>query len=189
MASPLAFAVTLQQQLERCDLDAPAQEALLKAVASAGRAPVSADHDALAEWLGDTPPNPAQLEFEALQARFALRRELLAHTIGTAQVNDLLAARSRQTAHDRIKAGTLLAVRDQGHWRLPTWQFDPDGPDGVIDGLPEVLKALQLSDLAKVRWLQRPQPVFSGATPIELLRQGRHTEVVAEARQVGRGQD
>ena len=81
------------------------------------------------------------------------------HIIGTAQVNDLLAARSRQTAHDRIKDDTLLAGRDQGHWRLPTWQFDPDGPDGVIDGLPEVLKALQLSDLAKIRWLQRPQPL------------------------------
>lgn len=59
----------------------------------------------------------------------------------------------------------------------------------MIDGLPQVLQALQVSNLAKVRWLQRPQPVFAGATPLELLRQGRIDEVLAEAAQVGRGQD
>jgi hypothetical protein len=84
---------------------------------------------------------------------------LLAQTIGTAEVAQLLGARSLQTAHDRIKAGTLLAVHDQGHWRFPLWQFDPDGPDGVIDHLPEVVKALQVTDLARLQWLQRPQPV------------------------------
>jgi hypothetical protein len=113
----------------------------------------------------------------------------LASTIGTAEVNELLAAGSRQTVHDRLKAGSLLGILDQGKWRFPLWQFDADGPNGVIDGLAQVLPALQVSNLAKARWLQKPHPVFGGSTPVDLLRQGRLEEVLAEAGQVGRGQD
>lgn len=161
----------------------------MQAVANACVNRLPAEEEELSAWLVQAPDNPSLLEFQSLQDRFALRRSLLAQTIGTAEVAQLLGARSRQTAHDRIKSGTLLAVRDQGHWRFPLWQFDPDGPDGVIDHLPEVGKALQVTDLAKLRWLQRPQPVFSGATPIEWLRQGHVEEVLTEARQVGGGQD
>jgi hypothetical protein len=143
----------------------------------------------LAEWLGEPPANAAQLEFEALRRSFALRHQLLASTIGTAEVNELLAAGSRQTVHDRLRAGTLLGILDQGKWRFPLWQFDADGPNGVIDGLAQVLQALQVSNLAKARWLQKPHPVFGGSTPLDLLRHGRLEDVLAEAGQVGRGQD
>jgi hypothetical protein len=146
----------------------------------------------LAEWLGEPPANAAQLEFEALRRSFALRHQLLACTIGTAEVNELLAAGSRQTVHDRLRAGTLLGILDQGKWRFPLWQFDADGPNGVIDGLAQVLQALQalqVSNLAKARWLQKPHPVFGGSTPLDLLRHGRLEDVLAEAGQVGRGQD
>ena len=50
------------------------------------------------------PANAAQLEFEALRHSFALRRQLLACTIGSAEVNELLPTGSRQTVHDRLKA-------------------------------------------------------------------------------------
>jgi hypothetical protein len=59
----------------------------------------------------------------------------------------------------------------------------------VIDGRALVLQALQVSNLAKARWLQKPHPVFGGSTPLELLRHGRLEDEVAEAGQVGRGQD
>lgn len=189
MASTMAFVAALQQQLERCPLDERSQAALLDAVATAAQPPACADDGDLVAWVGEAPANPVQLEFETLRKRFSLRRELLSCTIGTVEVSNLLGARSRQTAHDRIKAGSLLAIRDQGHWRFPLWQFDPDGPDGVIAHLPEVISALQLSELAKLRWLQRPQPVFGGASPIDWLRQGHVDEVLTEARQVGRGQN
>ena len=143
----------------------------------------------LAEWLGEPPANAAQLEFEALRRSFALRRQLLASTIGSAEVNELLATGSRQTVHDRLRAGTLLGILDQGKWRFPLWQFDANGPNGVIDGLAQVLQALQVSNLAKARWLQKPHPVFGGSTPLDLLRHGRIEDVLAEAGQVGRGQD
>jgi hypothetical protein len=51
---------------------------------------------------GRAPANAAQLEFEALRRSFALRHQLLACTIGTAEVNELLAAGSRQTVHDSL---------------------------------------------------------------------------------------
>jgi hypothetical protein len=139
--------------------------------------------------LAPPPANVAQLEFEALRRSFALRHQLLACAIGTAEVNELLAAGSRQTVHDRLKAGTLLGILDQGKWRFPLWQFDADGPNGVIDGLAQVLQALHVSNLAKARWLQHPNPVFGGSTPLDLLRHCRIEEVLAEAGQVGRGQD
>ena len=190
MASISAFVAALQQQLERHPLDELSQVALLEAVANTAKNPLPAEkEEGLEAWLGEAPYNPILFEFQSLQDRFASRCSLLAQTIGAAEVAQLLGARSRQTAHDRIKAGTLRAVRDQGHWRFPLWQFDPDGPDGVIDHLSAVIAVLPVSDLAKVLWLQRPQPVFPGATPIDWLRQGHVEEVLTEARQVGRGQD
>lgn len=190
-----AFQVALIERVEKAGLTPQAQAALLQAVdaaaAATGSAQAVADRDAgeLRRWLGPGPANPAQLEFEALQARFAMRRDLLEHTIGSREVVALLGARNRQTPLDRIKAGSLLAFRDQGHWRFPLCQFDPDGPDGVVAGLPEVLAALRLPDLSKARWLQRPQPVFGGDTPLERLRQGQVQAVLEEAQAVGRGQD
>jgi len=95
-----------------------------------------------------------------------MRRELLAPCIGTSEVVSLLGLRNRQTPLDRIKARTLLAIRDQGQWRFPLWQFDPDGPDGVVAGLPDVLAELPVADLIKARWLQRPQPLLDGHTSL-----------------------
>lgn len=192
MTPQAEFQAAVLDQLRRAPLDPPAQEALLQALSSMAprEAAVTAKADGtLAEWLGEPPANAAQLEFEALRRSFALRHQLLACTIGTAEVNELLAAGSRQTVHDRLKAGTLLGILDQGKWRFPLWQFDADGPNGVIDGLAQVLQALQISNLAKARWLQQPNRVFGGSTPLDLLRHGRLEDVLAEAGQVGRGQD
>ena len=192
MTPQAEFQAAVLDQLRRAPLDPPAQAALLQALTSVAlsEGPASAKADGpLAQWLGEPPANAAQLEFEALRRSFALRRQLLASTIGTAEVNELLAAGSRQTVHDRLRAGTLLGILDQGKWRFPLWQFDADGPNGVIDGLAQVLQALQVSNLAKARWLLKPHPVFGGSTPLDLLRQGRLEDVLAEAGQVGRGQD
>jgi hypothetical protein len=192
MTPQAEFQAAVLDQLRRAPLDSPAQAALLQALTSVApreRAAIAKADDPLAEWLGEPPANAAQLEFEALRRSFSLRHQLLASTIGTAEVNELLAAGSRQTVHDRLRAGTLLGILDQGKWRFPLWQFDADGPNGVIDGLAQVLQALQVSNLAKARWLLKPHPVFGGSTPVDLLRQGRLEDVLAEAGQVGRGQD
>jgi hypothetical protein len=108
---------------------------------------------------------------------------------GADQVADLLQTRSRQTPHDRAKAGTLLAIRENGRLRFPLCQFDPEGPDGVVPGLAAVLTALDFSPLAKAAWLERPHPALDGQTPIERLRTGDLAGPVAIARCAGHGQD
>lgn len=124
------------------------------------------------------------LEMATLARSFKRRRELLEGSLTASQVADLLGT-SRQTPHDRVKVGTLLAVLDRGAWRFPAWQFDPEGPDGVVEGLPEVLQALHASPLAKASWFVRPNAYLEGATPLEALRRGRIEAVRSAAATVG----
>jgi len=124
-----------------------------------------------------------ELEFATLYKYFEKRRGLLESALNPTQVGKLLNV-TRQTAHDRREAGTMLGVLDNGVWRYPIWQFDPEGPNGVVDGLPDVLKALTVSELAKASWLTRTNQVLK-TTPIEALKQGRKKDVITEALAVG----
>jgi len=122
--------------------------------------------------------------FDVLARSFARRRELLADSLTATQVAQLLGT-SRQTPHDRVESGTLLAVMDRGALRFPIWQFDPDGEGGVITGLPGVLRVLEVSRMAKVSWLTRPNQMLDGATPLASLKSGEVERVVGLARAVG----
>ena len=96
-----------------------------------------------AALTGGAAPNrqeQALLEAEALRRYFTYRRELLRDCYTSSQVADLLGT-SRQTPHDRLRARTLLAVQERGRYCFPKWQFDPAGPEGVVAGLPDVLRA------------------------------------------------
>lgn len=125
-----------------------------------------------------------ELEIDLLMRSFARRRELLAGALTAPQVAKLLKT-TRQTPHDRLASGTLLAVMEQGAFRFPIWQFDPDGENGVIPGFPAVIRALHVSPIAKVSWLTRPNPMLDGETPLASLRAGQIDQVVALARAVG----
>jgi hypothetical protein len=123
-------------------------------------------------------------EVELLTRSFARRQELLADSLTAAQIAQFLGT-SRQTPHDRVKAGTLLAVLDRGAWRFPVWQFDPGGPDGVIAGLPDVIRALDVSPLEKVSWMTLPNAMLDGETPLTITKSGQVERVVRLARAVG----
>jgi hypothetical protein len=122
--------------------------------------------------------------FDVLARSFARRRELLADSLTSSQVAQLLGT-SRQTPHDRVESGTLLAVMDRGALRFPIWQFDPDGEGGVVAGLPAVLRALEVSPMAKASWLTRPNYMLDGETPLACLKSGDVERVVGLARAVG----
>lgn len=124
------------------------------------------------------------LEMATLARSFKRRRELLEGSLTASQVADLLGT-TRQTPHDRVKSDTLLAVLDRGARRFPVWQFDPEGPDGVVEGLPEVLRALHTSPLAKVSWFARLNQYLEGQTPLEALREGQIEVVRSAAETVG----
>jgi len=131
-----------------------------------------------------SPEEVADLERQALQIGFAERNKILERSMSTQEVADLLGT-SRQTPHDRVKAKTLLGVEHNGSLRFPTWQFDPAGANGVVNGLGQVLKVLDVSPFAQARWLQLPNSVLGGQTPLDALKAGRLDEVIAEARGVG----
>ena len=126
------------------------------------------------------------LELANLQKYYQRRHQLLQGAITASEVAELLGFQSRQTPHDRVKHNRLLAIKDNGVYKFPLSQFDPSGPDGVIDGLPEVLEALEdVSPFTKLNWLSKPNSVFEGRTPLEMLKGGEVDKVVIEARALG----
>ena len=128
-----------------------------------------------------------QLEMETLAHHFQHRRQLLENAFTVPQVAKILGT-SRQTPHDRVGSRTLLAIKDNGKLLLPAWQFDPTGPDGVLEGLPQVLKALAMSDYAKLNWLTRSNPYLEGLTPVQALQQGQSDHVLDQAQAAGASQ-
>jgi Protein of unknown function (DUF2384) len=149
---------------------------------------ISSDEEEIATLLGGrnySAEEKRELHYLNLINSYKRRRELLSDTVTSSEIARLLGCQSRQTPLDRVKNHTLLAVKDNGQWRYPLWQLDPEGADGVIEGLPLVLSVLQVSNLAKVSWLTRPNPIFEGSTPLSILRQRQIERVVNEARGVG----
>ena len=126
-----------------------------------------------------------ELQLSNLINSFAIRNSLLKDSISGSEVATLLNCSSRQTPLDRVKNKTLLAVKDNGQWKYPLWQFDVNGSDRVIKGLPLVLATLDVSNLAKVSWLTRPNPVFEDQTPLETIKNQEVERVLTEARGVG----
>ncbi len=163
-------------------------EALVRVEDALARQPAAERGAALARELAGgraySPEEHRGLEIEAQLRAFRFRRELLADALTAPQVAELLGT-SRQTPHDRARNGGLLAVLDRGQLRFPRWQFDPAGPDGVVPGLSEVIRALDVSPLAKVSWLTRPNPYLEDRTPIEALTDGDRVRALDAARAVG----
>jgi len=177
----------LQETLS--ELPADEVHAILQAVLRALKQPANPDAPSpvVAQLLGSrsyTLAEAAELEVEVLTRSFEHRRKLLADALTTPQVARILGT-SRQTPHDRAKSSTLLAVMDRGALRFPIWQFDASGPDNVIAGLPEVLRALEVSPMEKLSWLVRSNQMLDGNTPLEIIKAGDVDRIVRLARAVG----
>jgi hypothetical protein len=128
----------------------------------------------------------ARIRRANLLRAFSERRALLADALSVSEVAELLGV-GRQTPHDRVKAETLLAVKENGKLMFPDWQFDADGADGVVAGLPEVLCVMRgpISALGRIRWFVTPKPLMKGRTPLEALRAGDVGDVIREAQAIG----
>jgi hypothetical protein len=138
---------------------------------------------------GEALPSAAEMErieLANLRRAFAERKRVLRGALTVAQVAELL-GKGRQYPHDRRKARSLLAVKDSGQWFFPRWQFDPEGPDGAIPGLPQVLRAMRgpISGLGQVRWFTTPKSLLNGRTPLEAMTEGDVDEVIVEAESIG----
>jgi hypothetical protein len=108
--------------------------------------------------------------FRSLLQFFETRRDLLEGAVTAPQAAELLGV-SRQMPLNRVRDRTLLGVLDRGAYRFPIWQFDAQGEDGVLPGLPKVLDALEPQPpFAKLVWLRRPNLTLEGREPLDLLR-------------------
>jgi hypothetical protein len=128
------------------------------------------------------------LELENLKLLNQRRQDLLKDSLTSTQVADLMGWQHHKTASDRLKANTLIGVKDRGVYKFPLWQFDPEGEDGIVDGLPELLSRLNISNFRKINWLSSPIAAFDNLTPIEVLNKGNKndiTDLLIEADGVG----
>jgi hypothetical protein len=124
------------------------------------------------------------LEITSLYNYFKRRRDLLAQSIGSVEAAQMLGV-SKQTIHDRVRDNKLIGLVEANAMRLPLFQFDPAGQNGVVAGLGEVLRELSGSLLGKVTWLVTPNAVLDGKAPIEIMKGGDLERVLREARSVG----
>jgi hypothetical protein len=129
------------------------------------------------------------LELWYLRTSFADHQKMLATSYSEDEVIDRLGKTTqsldRKTLVDRIEQGSLLAVSNSNNYRFPKWQFDQNGTGGVLNGLAEVVKNLNCSDTAKVSWFENFNLELSGATPLDLLKNGHIDIVVRAAKIVG----
>lgn len=119
---------------------------------------------------------------------FHYRNELLQDALTTSQVSQFLDV-GQEKAIEKIKHNELLAVERDSQLLFPIWQFDRKEPSGVIEKLSNVLNALEISDIAKLSWLTKPNPVLEQRKPSEILRNGTVEDkqrVIDEASGVGR---
>lgn len=117
------------------------------------------------------------LELENLKLLNQRRQDLLQDSLTSTQVAELMGWQHHKTASDRLKAKTLVGVKDRGIYKYPLWQFDPEGEDGVVDGLPELLCRLNVSNFRKINWLSKPMAAFDNLTPVEVLKKGNPDDV------------
>ena len=117
------------------------------------------------------------LELENLKLLNQRRQNLLKDSLTSTQVADLMGWQHHKTASDRLKANTLIGVKDRGVYKFPLWQFDPEGEDGIVDGLPELLSRLNVSNFRKINWLTKPMTAFDNLTPVEVLKKGNKDDI------------
>lgn len=82
---------------------------------------------------------------------------------------------SRQAIDDRVRRGTVLALRvtESGERAYPLWQFRRSaGRWEVLPGLADVLRAVPETVADRwtlASWLRQPHPGLDGQTPLERL--------------------
>ena len=79
--------------------------------------------------------------------------------------------------------GELFAVKDQGEWLYPAWQFGPGGkvPAGVREAV-KAARAVGLDEARLVALLRRPAGMLGASRLLDLLFEGRADFVVEAVR-------
>lgn len=117
------------------------------------------------------------LRQKAIDLEFATRRRLLRSARPVDYIRELLGVRSRQTVHNWILHGKVLALDDGNRKVLPVWQFDSTTRDRLVPGFKRVLDVLDRSPFSAAVWFTNRNPRLGNKSPISVLRTG-DTETV-----------
>lgn len=112
------------------------------------------------------------------------RARLLRESVSAAEAGRLT-GRSRQAVERQRRDGRILALRVGRQWRYPAWQFDADGPGGLVPCLSEVVASLFRSPAGAAAWLTTPRPELDGDTPLRRLERRDAEPVLRLAEQLG----
>ncbi len=135
----------------------------------------------------DEPLNPKEAASVLLWADATVRlnrARLLADCISASQAGQIT-NRSRQAVERQRREGRLVALRAGRQWRYPKWQFDIDGPGGLVAGLDVVVRSLRLSPHASALWLTTPKAELGGKAPIAALHKRQTDRVIRLAEEQG----
>ncbi len=112
------------------------------------------------------------------------RALLLRESVSAAEAGRLT-GRSRQAVERQRRDGRILALRVGRQWRYPAWQFDADGPGGLVPFFSEVVAHLFLSPAGAAAWLTTPRPELGDDTPLSRLKRRDAEPVLRLAEQLG----
>jgi len=145
----------------------------------------SPEEDPLADV--DEPLSPKEAASVSLWADATARlnrARLLADCISASQAGEIT-NRSRQAVERQRRQGRVVALRAGRQWRYPQWQFDIDGPGGLVAGLDAVVRKLHLSPYGTALWLATPKSELDGKAPIAALHERQTDRVVRLAEEEG----
>jgi UDP-N-acetylglucosamine 1-carboxyvinyltransferase len=126
----------------------------------------------------------ADLNEKNNQHSLEYRKQILQESLDVSQVAKILGY-TEKVVIDLELNSVLLSISDEDRLLFPICQFDNTQSDKLVNGLQEVLRALQISNIAKLSWLTSANPYLGLRTPIEALKQGQKDLVVREAAEIG----
>jgi len=156
------------------------EEAYLRVVATAPRNRPRSLHPAIRTH---EPQTAAAAVARGLAREAATQAQLVADSVSTAQVAEMLGVSSAAITKRRGKGG-LIAFKHKEDWRYPRWQFDGTA---VLPGAIAVWQVLpDRHDVAGlVRWFTLPSRQLADRTPAQAIRDGDVDAVVEAASYVG----
>ena len=101
-----------------------------------------------------------------LSDQFAQRQQLAADGISRDATAELLGI-TAQSVTAKLAARKLVGIKLGREWRLPTWQFDPDVPTGVLPDLDTLQAVFPGGPVTLSQWILRAQPEFDGRSARE----------------------
>jgi hypothetical protein len=101
-----------------------------------------------------------------LSQQFAQRQQLAEDGITRDATAELLGI-TAQSVTAKLAARKLVGIKLGREWRLPTWQFDPDAPTGVLPDLDTLQAVFPGGPVSLSQWMLRTQPDFDGRSARE----------------------